>query len=257
MEEKKGFILVARKIIDSDIFTKPPLYLKVWIYILSNAFHTDSGGIKRGEFITSIKEIQEACTYYVGYRKEVPTKKQIYSILEYLRNPCERNTKGTMIETTKVTHGMLIKVLNYSVYQDFKNYESNNEGITKSQRTERQGNNKKKALKNTLENIKNKREYGELKNVLLTDEEYEKIKQQNLLSYIDDLSFYIPNKKGVPYKDHYATILNWKRRDDKKQVQTQSQSIAQTWEQTEEQEMSEEELKEIMANINSLGGETE
>ncbi len=156
MEDKKGFILLARKMISSDIFSKPPLYLKVWIYILSSAYHTESGGIQRGEFKTSIKEIQDACTFYVGYRKEVPTPKQIRSILEYLRKPCERNTKGAMIDTAKVTHGILIKVLNYDVYQNFKLYEGNNEKPTKRLRTDNKGHNKEKALKKEEENIKNK-----------------------------------------------------------------------------------------------------
>lgn len=246
MEERKGFILLARKMIDSDIFSKPPLYLKVWIYILSRAYHTESGGIKKGQFKTSIKEIQEACTFYVGYRKEVPTKKQIFSILEYLRNPYEGTTKGTMIATTKVTQGILISVLNYSIYQDFKYYEGNNEKPTKNLRTEQQGNNKEKALKKEEEDIKNKREYGILKNVLLTDKEYRKLKEQKALSYIDDLSTYIPNKTGKPYVNHYATILKWKIRDNKK---SENQSIIQTWEQAEEETLSDEERERLIKSI--------
>lgn len=61
-----------------------------------------------------------------------------------------------------------------------------------------------------------KREYGEFKNVLLTDDEYKKIEGINALSQIENLSRYIAST-GKRYKSHYATILNWDRRDKQKQ----------------------------------------
>src|SRR5690606_14950191 len=112
--------------------------------------------LDRGEAFISIPEIIEACSYKVGFRTEKPTKKQIFGVLEWLRNPNEGvnegNNEGSMIVTTKVTHGMLIKVSNYNVYQDPKNYEGNDEndtkGTTKEQRREREGNNNNKNVKN-------------------------------------------------------------------------------------------------------------
>lgn len=61
-----------------------------------------------------------------------------------------------------------------------------------------------------------KREYGEFKNVLLTDDEYKKIEEINALSQIENLSSYMAST-GKRYKSHYATILNWDRRDKQKQ----------------------------------------
>lgn len=61
-----------------------------------------------------------------------------------------------------------------------------------------------------------KREYGEFKNVLLTDDEYKKLEGINALSQIENLSRYIAST-GKKYKSHYATILNWDRRDKQKQ----------------------------------------
>lgn len=58
--------------------------------------------------------------------------------------------------------------------------------------------------------------YGEFKNVKLTDEEYQKLKNKNLLPYIEKLSSYIASK-GKRYKSHYATILTWSRKTDDKQ----------------------------------------
>lgn len=57
-----------------------------------------------------------------------------------------------------------------------------------------------------------KNKYGEFQNVLLTDDEYCKLEKSNLLPYIEKLSSYIASK-GKKYKSHYATILNWNRKD--------------------------------------------
>lgn len=127
-----GYILISRKLVESEIWRKPPLYLKVWLYLLMKAQHGSYRSLKRGQLRTSIPEIIEECSWYVGYRKVKPTKDQIYQIIEWLRNPHESNdehhTKATMITTTKATHGFLVTIDNYSFYQDSKNYESNDEG---------------------------------------------------------------------------------------------------------------------------------
>lgn len=61
-----------------------------------------------------------------------------------------------------------------------------------------------------------KHKYGEFNNVLLTDIEYEKLKEKYPFNYqkrIDDLSIYI-SSKGDKYKSHYHTILAWDRRNN-------------------------------------------
>jgi hypothetical protein len=124
-----GYLLLARKIIESEIFTKPPLYLKVWIYLLQKAQHSSYKQLKRGQVRTSIPEIMEACSWYMGYRKVTPTKDQIYQIIEWMRKPREgaegEAMETTMITTTKAIQGMLINIDSYSFYQNPKNYESN------------------------------------------------------------------------------------------------------------------------------------
>lgn len=59
-----------------------------------------------------------------------------------------------------------------------------------------------------------KHKYGEYQNVLLTDEELEKLKDEyfDYEERIERLSSYIASK-GVKYKSHYATIRNWARKD--------------------------------------------
>lgn len=57
--------------------------------------------------------------------------------------------------------------------------------------------------------------YGEYKNVLLSDSEYEKLKSEFPTDYnarIENLSSYIAST-GKTYKSHLATIRNWARKD--------------------------------------------
>lgn len=60
-----------------------------------------------------------------------------------------------------------------------------------------------------------KHKYGEYKNVLLTDEDYEKLMAEFPCDYeerIEKLSCYIAST-GKVYKNHLATIRNWAKRD--------------------------------------------
>lgn len=156
MKIKGGYVIMPRFSIDSEIFAKPPLYIKVWHYLLARAQHTDYKGLKRGQLRTSIPEIIEGCSWKVGYRKVKPTKAEVYRVIEWLRKSDERNhernTNETAITTTKATHGMVITIDNYSVYQDPKNYERNNgsndENDTNGLRNERGENNINKNDKN-------------------------------------------------------------------------------------------------------------
>ena len=62
-----------------------------------------------------------------------------------------------------------------------------------------------------------KHKYGEYKNVLLTDDELNKLKADyaDYLDRIERLSSYIAST-GKAYKSHYATIRNWARADAEK-----------------------------------------
>lgn len=68
------------------------------------------------------------------------------------------------------------------------------------------------------ENIpaREKKQFGEFGNVKLTDEEYEKLcsrfSKEETDKTIEDLSGYMQSK-GKAYKDHYATLINWCKRN--------------------------------------------
>lgn len=62
---------------------------------------------------------------------------------------------------------------------------------------------------------KKRQEYGDLKNVLLSDDEYQKLIQRYgrsaITQLISQLSTYMAST-GKTYKDYYATVLNWAAR---------------------------------------------
>jgi hypothetical protein len=62
-----------------------------------------------------------------------------------------------------------------------------------------------------------KHKHGEYKNVLLTDEELQKLKSEysDYEERIERLSSYVAST-GKSYKSHYATIRNWARKDAEK-----------------------------------------
>lgn len=115
-----GYILLARKVIDSDLMNKPAHYLKLWVWMLSKANWKDRDKLKRGQFVTTISEMQEAGGYKIGYRTRSLTKDEV-------RSAYEAFTKATMITTTKTTRGMIVTIQNYDLYQNPKNYEPHDE----------------------------------------------------------------------------------------------------------------------------------
>lgn len=71
-----------------------------------------------------------------------------------------------------------------------------------------------------------RREYGEFKNVLLSDEQYEKLVKEFPHDYeqrIEQISAYCAST-GKSYKDYFATIRNWARRDREKADETSKNS---------------------------------
>lgn len=121
--------MIARKMLDSGIMEKPPLWSKLFLWMLIKANRKDGyKGLKIGQFRTTAREMQEEMTYYVGFRKKAPTPKEIRVIYEGLsKGKAEGKAKGIEkaihIEPMKGKRGMLITILNFEKYQNPKNYE--------------------------------------------------------------------------------------------------------------------------------------
>ena len=81
--------------------------------------------------------------------------------------------------------------------------------------------------KKTTKKIDSKKIYGEFKKVRLTDDEYDKLVENNGIKtngYIKKLDEYIENT-GKVYKNHYLTICNWVKKDAKSNNNDREQII--------------------------------
>ena len=99
-----------------------------------------------------------------------------------------------------------------------------------------------------------KHKYGEYKNVLLTDEELQKLKSEysDYEERIERLSSYVAST-GKSYKSHYATIRNWARKDaEKKPVRKE---IVPKWATKEQKDYDFDSLEaELLANGTKTAG---
>lgn len=70
-----------------------------------------------------------------------------------------------------------------------------------------------------------KKAYGEANNVMLKDDELDKLKERfsDYEDRINNLSYYMASK-GAKYKSHYMTILAWARKDEPKQPTKKSRT---------------------------------
>lgn len=129
----EGYIKLSRHLLSSDIWFKPPLYLKVWIYLLHQAAFKPYNGLARGQLVTSIPQIQEALSYKEGAITRKPTYEDVRSVIRYMRKKPTKSALPTrypfgdprrdpdekpMISTRKITGGLLVTIEKYSEYQD-------------------------------------------------------------------------------------------------------------------------------------------
>jgi len=112
-----GAILIARQIIESEIFVwKPAIWLKIWVYILAKVNWKDGKKLKRGQGYFKYEWIMDATG---------ATKDQVKHCIEYLKHE-------QMCATQKATRGMVVTVLKYEEYQDIDRYRSHTESHLKA-----------------------------------------------------------------------------------------------------------------------------
>lgn len=111
-------------------------------------------------------------------------------------------------------------------YRDTQRQTEDIERTSRGQKKTLSDKSKRKSKSNSNSKSNNNKDiYGEAQNVLLTKEEYQKIKDKGLTELIDELSLYMASKKKT-YADHYMTILAWGRRretEHKEKVVPQNQ----------------------------------
>jgi len=101
METNQGWIAIHRQLQESEIWFKPDIWLKIWLYILFAVSYSD-GRFPRG-------------TYFFRYdwiaNNTGATYNQVKHCMDWLRT-------SKNIATQKATQGIIITVLNYAKYQD-------------------------------------------------------------------------------------------------------------------------------------------
>lgn len=131
-------------------------------------------------------------------------------------------------------------------------------------------------IDNNIDNKKeNKKEksylspLGEFNNVLVTQEELDKLKEKipNYQEKIEDLSIYLENNPKKKYASHYATILTWYRKEEKQKSEkkqntnkgyTRTEIVPEWFNKTPEgNSISQEETDELEAILGEITGDTE
>lgn len=171
--------------------------------------------IKRGQAVIGINETSKE----IGI-----TPRQFRTALSKL----EKNGEITKKATSKFT---VITVENYSKYQDVPT-ESDKQMTSDRQTDDKRMTNERQASDNIQESKESKKvknniyirpHAGEFENVKLTKEELDKLQvsySDCYEEYIEKLSSYLA-QTGKRYKSHYATLLNWIRRDGKEKQDKQ------------------------------------
>ena len=236
-----GWVSIHRQIQENWLWKdKPFSYGQAWVDLIMMANHNDNKfllgrelvEVKAGSFITSELKLMERWGW---------GKTRVRTFLELLQ-------KDNMIVKKVNRKRTTICIVNYSVFQDTQTI---NEPLTNHSQTiakpfantnnnDNNDNNENKNIiisdldesapepepkkKSEPKPKPVKHKYGEYKNVLLTDEELDKLKERypDWEKRIEDLSLGIESK-GYKYKSHYATIISWARNDAAKpKVQVQS-----------------------------------
>ena len=153
----------------------------------------------------------------------VETANQLGITRQQLRTALSKLEKSGEISKKTTNKFTLITIENYNKYQDvtlISNQRVTNEQPTDNQRVTTLKNVKK--LKKVKNNIYIRPYAGEFENVKLTKEELDKLQvsySDCYEEYIEKLSSYLA-QTGKRYKSHYATLLNWIRRDGKEKRET-------------------------------------
>lgn len=180
--------------------------------------------IPRGSFISSVGHMSIECGL---------SPKQIRLAISKL----EKTGEITTIRANKYTQ---INVVKYADYQSVLVKEGKQKGKQKEEQRETQRDTERATILDikTIRDIENKEiykessrhKYGSYSNVLLSDEEMEKLKAEFPNDYenrIERVSEYCAST-GKSYKNYLATIRNWARKE-KPRVEEPKREYTQPW----------------------------
>ncbi|MBU5440280.1 hypothetical protein KQI42_19995 [Tissierella sp. MSJ-40] len=218
----KGWVRLHRQIVDSDIYQMPPLYLRTFERLLMEANHQDNeipykekGSkitgkklIRRGERLTSVRDICRWVAWYERGKLKVPNAKTIQDILDWLEENDMITIYGDKGNRTE-TH---YTIVNYNAYQG-----EEDEEVTEKKQF---GNSLETENKQSLETNKNVNNVKNDKNVkediyILSDDEKQFL---DILNQIEnypldrekDLEMYKTLGERYPALNLLEAIEQWK-----------------------------------------------
>ena len=106
--ERAGWIKLHRKVLDSEIWDKNPLYFKVFMFLCLRADYKD------GSIDFTLDQLAQAVEWREGRSPKVPSRKVLRDVLEWLES-------NEIIKISKVGGGNRkfhsVVIVNYSTYQ--------------------------------------------------------------------------------------------------------------------------------------------
>lgn len=121
----QGYIKDYRKEIESDVWLMPPLYHRTWQWLKYNVNHEEAVipmrdgtelHIKRGQRLTSVRDLAKAVGWYEGVKWKEPNPKTMSGVLDFM-------VKKGMIEINQGKGNRqytLITLMNWEVYNPKK-----------------------------------------------------------------------------------------------------------------------------------------
>lgn len=204
----EGWVKIHRKIQECELWLSPEPFdvRSAWIDLVLLANHKDKQTVFDGSQMTILKGQRLTSIRLLAERWHWSRKK--------VSNFLNRLERHNMIEQNRDRKRTIITIVNYGIYQTMGATEEPLKSHTRA--TEEP----LKSLNKNEKNEKNDKEYirhrhGEYQNVLLSDEDLEKLKAEipegTLTKLIEELSSYMAST-GKTYKSHLATLRNWARR---------------------------------------------
>jgi hypothetical protein len=127
---KRGFILLARDLLENDLWRLDSDHLRLWVYLLLKAnfskthFSFGSGDarvtVKTGELLRSYRHISEDCTYSAGNKMVRWSTSRIGRMIKVLEED------GRIRVLSQGQFGTHILINNYEERQDFSAYKNTN-----------------------------------------------------------------------------------------------------------------------------------
>lgn len=185
---------------------------------------------------------------------EVPTGSRVCSIeslaqetglsFKQIRGSLDKLERAGTTARQRYAHFSIISIKNWDSFQSKGNQKGNQKAISEASKGQHNKNIKNK--EDNLDTHNRVSKYGEYNNVLLSDEDIEKLKTEfpaDYIELIERLSSYMAST-GKSYKNHLATIRNWARKENSKQAIPKNQKKASEYDtfMSELQSMYEKEL---------------